>query len=132
MSKNGVFSRPYFPIFSPNTWKYGPEITPCLVTFHAVYFNIFRQRSTWYTIKKTISNIRLLIQRYAQFWFFTKGSGSSFSTTFCVYFSCYILLTDQISFSDWLYVLRYWTMCASQLIVFQVVTWQVLKLTLLF
>ena len=27
---------PYFPIFSPNTGKYGPEKTPYLDTFHAV------------------------------------------------------------------------------------------------
>ena len=25
MSKYGVFSGPYFPVFSPNTGKYGPE-----------------------------------------------------------------------------------------------------------
>ena len=30
------FSGPYFPVFSPNTGKYGPEITPYLVIFHAV------------------------------------------------------------------------------------------------
>ena len=28
--------RPYFSVFSPNTGKYGPEITPYLDTFHAV------------------------------------------------------------------------------------------------
>ena len=28
---------PYFPIFSPNTAKCGPEITPYLDTFHAGY-----------------------------------------------------------------------------------------------
>ena len=27
---------PYFPLFSPNTGKYGPEISPYLDTFHAV------------------------------------------------------------------------------------------------
>ena len=27
-------------------------------------------------------------------------------------FSCYILLSDQISLSDGLYFLRYWTICA--------------------
>ena len=26
----------YFPVFGPNTGKYGPEITPYLDTFHAV------------------------------------------------------------------------------------------------
>ena len=36
VSKQGVFSGPYFHVFSPNTGKYGPEITPHLDTFHAV------------------------------------------------------------------------------------------------
>ena len=36
MSKYGVFSGPSFPVFSPNTGKYGPEKTPYLDSFHAV------------------------------------------------------------------------------------------------
>ena len=36
VSKYGDISGPYFPVFSPNTGKYGPEITPYLDTFHAV------------------------------------------------------------------------------------------------
>ena len=36
MSKYGVFSGPYFPVFSPNTGEYGPEKTPYLDTFNAV------------------------------------------------------------------------------------------------
>ena len=36
MSKYGVISGAYFPAFSPNTGKYGPEITLYLGTFHAV------------------------------------------------------------------------------------------------
>ena len=48
VSKYGVISGPYFPVFglntersnlsvfSPNTGKYGPEINPYLDTFHAV------------------------------------------------------------------------------------------------
>ena len=46
LSKYGVISGPYFPVFglnterysvfSPNTGKYGPEITPYLDNFHAV------------------------------------------------------------------------------------------------
>ena len=35
--KQGVFAGPYFPVFSPNTGKYGAEKTPCLDTFHAVF-----------------------------------------------------------------------------------------------
>ena len=36
MSKYGVTSGPYFPVFGLNIGKYGPEITPYLDTFHAV------------------------------------------------------------------------------------------------
>ena len=42
MSRYGIFSGPYFPIFelnteiSPNTGKYGPEKNPYLDTFHEV------------------------------------------------------------------------------------------------
>ena len=38
MSKYGVISGPYFPVFTPNAEKYGPEITPYLDTFHTVTF----------------------------------------------------------------------------------------------
>ena len=37
VSKYGVNSDPYFPIFSPNTEKYRPKKTPYLDTFHAVW-----------------------------------------------------------------------------------------------
>ena len=37
LSKYGVISGPYFSVFSPNAGKYGPEVTPYLDTFHAVY-----------------------------------------------------------------------------------------------
>ena len=40
MFKYGVFSGPYFPVFSPNTEKYGPENTPYLGTFYAVSVDI--------------------------------------------------------------------------------------------
>ena len=36
MPKYGVYSGPYFPIFSPNTGKCGPEKTPYLDIFHTV------------------------------------------------------------------------------------------------
>ena len=36
MSKYGVISGPHFPVFSPNTGKYGPEIPRYLDAFHAV------------------------------------------------------------------------------------------------
>ena len=37
VSKYGVISGPYFSAFGLNTGKYGPEITPYLETFHAVW-----------------------------------------------------------------------------------------------
>ena len=36
VSKCEVVSGPYFPLFSPNTGKYGAEITPYLDNFHSV------------------------------------------------------------------------------------------------
>ena len=43
VSKYGVISAPYFHVFSPNTGKCGPEITPDLDTFHAVSGVCIRQ-----------------------------------------------------------------------------------------
>ena len=40
----------------------------------------------------------------------------------CVCFSCYILLTDQISLSDFLYFSIYWAICVLKLLVNQAVT----------
>ena len=56
---------------------------------------------------------------------------------FCIifeekYLSCYILLIDQISVSGYLYFVRYWAICVLQLFVNQVMTSQLLKLTLSF
>ena len=38
MSKYGVFSGPYFPVFGLNTEKYEPEKTLYMDTFHVVNF----------------------------------------------------------------------------------------------
>ena len=43
MSKYGVISGPYFPVFSPNIGKYRPDMTPYLDTFHAVILKLFTQ-----------------------------------------------------------------------------------------
>ena len=44
-TKYGAFFMPYFPVYSPNTNKYGPEKTPYLDTFRAVY-----NSETWSTL----------------------------------------------------------------------------------
>ena len=46
VSKYGVFSGPYFPVFSPNTGKYGSERTPYLDHFHAVWTLLERKLCT--------------------------------------------------------------------------------------
>ena len=40
MPKYEVFSGPYFPVFSPNRGKYGPEKTPYLDSIHALNIKI--------------------------------------------------------------------------------------------
>ena len=40
VSKYGVLSGPYFPVFGLNTGKYGPEKTSYLNTFHAVFVSM--------------------------------------------------------------------------------------------
>ena len=55
MSKYGVFSGPYFPVYSPNTGKYRPEKTPHLDTFHAVHvINICIINASLYTVCSVI------------------------------------------------------------------------------
>ena len=40
MPKYGVISGPYFPVFSLNTGKYGPRITPYLGTLRSAVKNV--------------------------------------------------------------------------------------------
>ena len=61
-----------------------------------------------------------------KFDFSEKGLGRVSSLNFvCDFpkkmFSCYILLTDQISLSDCIYFSRYWGICVLQLFVNQAV-----------
>ena len=56
--------------------------------------------------------------------FAEKGVGIFLHHIFCVsfeekYFSCYILLTDQISLSDCLYFSKYWAICVLKLFINQ-------------
>ena len=45
-SNTEFFSGPYFPVFCPNTGKYGPVKTPYLDTFHTVFIDDFLKSST--------------------------------------------------------------------------------------
>ena len=55
VSRHGVISDSYFPEFSPNAGKYGPDITPYLDTFHAVYLNLISTSN--YQTRSANSNI---------------------------------------------------------------------------
>ena len=46
VSKFGVFSVSYFPVFEVNTGKYGPEKTPYLDTFLAVVNKVASTKAT--------------------------------------------------------------------------------------
>ena len=66
MYKYGVISGPHFPVFglnterySPNTGKYGPEITPFLDTFHAVIGLV--EAALWPKIRGSKQGILTLI-----------------------------------------------------------------------
>ena len=90
-----------------------------------------QQLSTWHTIKANCIKFRILIQRFAQLWYFRKGSGKSFTTTVVHDFSrkmflmLYSILTDQMSLPDCLYLLRCWLICVLQLLVNQPATSQI-------
>ena len=63
LSKYGVISGPYFPVFSPNTGKYGPEITLYLDTFHAVLLEADSIKNInlvlYCEIKQSAKNLRI-------------------------------------------------------------------------
>ena len=47
MSKYGVFSGLYFPVFGLNTGKYGPEKTPYLEYFYEVTKKCFTDENSY-------------------------------------------------------------------------------------
>ena len=66
VSTCGVFPSLYFPVFSPNTGKYGPEKTPYLDTFHVVSrthnslsSNLFSEKLQ--SVLRTVSNFRCMM-----------------------------------------------------------------------
>ena len=100
-------------------------------------FNMFQQPATWHKMKTNsvkpqtidpeieICSI-LIFQKMVWDQFLHQILCMTFQEK-C--FSCYNLLTDQISLSDCLYFLKYWAICVLRLFVNQAVTSQILKLT---
>ena len=93
--------------------------------------------STWHTIKTNC------IKHTWDYWsrdmlnFQKSGWDQFLHHILCMIFQekcflCYILLTDQISLSDCLYVSNYWATCVLRLLINQAVTSYSLKLTLSF
>ena len=61
----------YFPVFSPDTGKYGPEITPYLDTFYAVSTLRCHNRFFWPRYQERIQNLVLsakLVNGFQPFW----------------------------------------------------------------
>ena len=104
VSKYGVFSGPYFPVFSPNTGKCGPEKYPYLDAFHAMRASLLR--SSFY--RNSIWSIKLLINAL-----FSLFDEMCFSSDF--FLSIYIWSTSKIFSANisgnhrYWHVLSYWS-----------------------
>ena len=64
MSKYGVFSGPYFPVFGLNTGTYGPENTPFLDTLYLIVISSALDDPflCWMWISKILSEISFLCE----------------------------------------------------------------------
>ena len=62
VSKYGVIFDPYFPVFGLNAGKYGPEITPYLDTFHAVFRTVQEKTRKNVILKTLFESFARLIQ----------------------------------------------------------------------
>ena len=62
MSKCGVISGPYFPVFGLSTGKYGPEITSHVDTFHAVP----QSSKNEFWGKSTVANINIFLSHISK------------------------------------------------------------------
>ena len=101
-------------------------------------FKIFRQPSTCHARKTNCIELKTTDPEIYSILIFQKRVWKQFlHHILCMSFqqkcfSCYILLTEQISLSNYVYFLRYWTIYVLQLFVSQGVTSKILKLTLSF
>ena len=65
VSRYGLISGPYFPVFGLKIGKYGPEITPYLDTFHAVYkINLALQNKLIRRLREILLAFPLLLQSF--------------------------------------------------------------------
>ena len=91
-------------------------------------FTLFREPQIKDTIKTNFRKLQTIDPEIYSILTFQKGVWEQFlhHILFIIFqqkfFSCYILLTDQISLSDCFYFLRYQAICVVQFLVNQVVT----------
>ena len=105
VSKYGVISGPYFPVFSPNTGKKGPEITPHLDTFHTVQITCFHCIGV---SRQWISDYSDIISVCVETYFFSLVLSLSWTVTFkyldLFFFSgppVYVFLVYFIAYKAW-------------------------------
>ena len=101
-------------------------------------FNILRQSSPLHAIKTNCIKLLAIDPEICSILIVQKRVWKQFlQQILCLIykekcFSCYTLLTDQVSQSDCFYFLRYQSTCVLELYVKQVVTPQILKFSLSF
>ena len=129
-------------------WQRDQFQTPCLLkkltksnvkAFDLeIIFNIFRQSSNYHTIKTNRIKFKTIYLEIYSISIFQKRVWEQFlyHIIFMIFqqkcFSCYVLMTNQISKSNCVYFLRYQAIYVLQLFVNHSVTSQILKLTLSF
>ena len=129
-------------------WQRDQFQTPCLLKKLTksnvkafgleIVFNIFRQSSNYHTIKTNRIKFKTIYLQIYSISIFQKRVWEQFlyHIFFMIFqqkcFSCYVLMTNQISKSNCVYFLRYQAICVLQLFVNHSVTSQISKLTLSF
>ena len=103
-----------FQLFFYFLFKYSFEVKVNVLGYN---FNIFWQPSTWHTINTNCVKLQTIESVICSIWIFQKRILEQFfCNILCIifqekYFSCYILLADQISLPVFLYLVRYCIMC---------------------
>ena len=87
-------------------------------------FKIFGYLSSWHIIKNLYRTLGYWFRDMLNFYFLEKSLGKFLHHILCIIFqgkcfSCYILLTDQMSLPDWFYFLKYWAIFVLQLFAFR-------------
>ena len=101
VSKYGVISGPYFPVFGLNTGEYGSGITPYLDTFHAVEDLSF-SRQKWPIFPKYFffRNPLINLVSFIHVCLHSKKSNVNLSMTYWHWERAFLAITWELDFSQ--------------------------------